>query len=204
MRRATVFGGVAVLMAALIFPAAVAAAPPNPGQNWGKYVNASACSGTLVINIVYGVTNDSDSGTTGNYWALDKYQKVVQVWDEGSGSYCAVVHYAGQFTTIAGQISPGGTGTLTGGSTGSMVGGYQANFTGTLNTAPRYPSTGNIGSFDLGGSSGGNTASFSWVGTYFTAVDWNTWSEKWGWVYQGGSCGTWYNTYLGTIGDIIC
>ena len=208
MKKPLLIAAVAALTAAMLLPAMASAAPPHPGQNWGSYVNASTCaSGTPVIDITYGVTNDSDSGLGGDWWALDNYQKLVQVWQQADGTYCAVVHYAGQFTTIAGQESPGmNVAPLAGGFTGSMAGGYTATFSGSPNLNPGYPTSGYIGAFDLGGGAGGNTASFGWVSTYFTVTDGfaSFAAPTWGWAYQGGSCGTWYNTYLGSSGDITC
>ena len=207
MRRSILIAASAALAAALLVPALVAAAPPVLGQNWGKSVNASACSGgTLVLNITYGVTNDADSGY-GGYWALDNYQKLVQVWQESDGSFCVVAHYAGTFTTLAGATDPDGSGTLTGGFTGTFAGGYWSPFSGTLNPNPAYPTTGYIGTFDLGGSMSGDATPFDWTSVYFSSVDWSTWTEPfWGWVYQGGSCGTWYNTIDLPIGsgNIAC
>lgn len=197
----------AALLGALILPASVAAGPPNQGQNWGKYVNASACSGTLVIDITYGVTNDADSGTTGNYWAYDNYRKQVQVWQAAAGSFCVIARYEGRFTPVA-TTSPGGTGQLAEGQTGTFAGGYQANFAGTLAQTPAYPTNGYLGSFDFGWTGDPTTPApepFDWVRAYFTTVDWSSWTDGfWGWVYQGGPCGTWYNTSLGTSGDIVC
>ena len=208
MKKPLLVAAVAALTAAMLLPAIASAAPPHLGQNWGSYVNASTCAGgTPVIDITYSVTNDSDSGLAGDWWAVDSYQKLVQVWRESDGTYCAVVHYAGQFTTLAGQESPGTTVPhLTGGFTGTMAGGYTATFPYVLKSNPGYPTSGYIGSFNLGGGTGGNTAAFDWVSTYFVVTDGfvSFAQPTWGWVYQGGSCGTWYNTSLGTTGDITC
>ena len=205
MRKAWMLGVSALLAAALIIPAAVAAAPPTPGQNWGKYVNASACSGTLIINVTLSVTNDADSGLA-SYWAYDNYQRQVQVWQTAPGSFCVVARYEGKFTTVA-TTSPGGTGTVSAGQTGTFAGGYQYTFTGALLSNPSLPTTGNIGTFDYGWdgtqAGAGSLTPFSWVSTYFSST--TNWTDDfWGWVYQGGSCGTWYNTILGTSGNIVC
>ncbi len=205
MKKFIALGALVLLLAALILPASVAAAPPTPGQNWGKYVNASACSGTLVINITLSVTNDADSGLT-SYWAYDNYQRQVQVWQTAPGSFCVVARYEGQFSTVAGP-SPAGTPVIAAGHTGTMTGGYQYTFDGVLNASPAYATTGYIGTFDYGwdGTQAGvgSLTPFSWVSTYFsTTTNWTY--DFWGWVYQGGSCGTWYNNSLGTSGNIVC
>lgn len=109
------------------------------GQNFGKYVNASACSGTLVINVTSAVTKDADSGFAG-YWAYDNYRKQVQVWQTAPGSFCVLARYEGQFTTVAGS-SPAGTSTVAAGHTGTMTGGYQYTFDGVLNPSPAYAAT---------------------------------------------------------------
>lgn len=208
MKKIMLVAATAGLVAAMIVPAMASAAPPPVGHNWGSYVNASSCAGgTKVLDITYGVTNDSDSGLAGDWWALDNYQKLVQVWQESDDTYCAVVHYAGQFTTLAGQASPGMTvPSLPGGFTGTMAGGYTATFPYAMNPNPAYPTSGYIGSFNLEGGVNGNGASFDWVSTYFDVNDGfaKFLQPTWGWVYQGGTCGTWYNTYLGTNGDITC
>ena len=208
MRKAWMLGVSALLAAALIIPAAVAAAPPTPGQNWGKSVNASACSGTLIINVTLSVTNDADSGLA-SYWAYDNYQRQVQVWQTAPGSFCVVSRYEGQFTTVAG-LSPAGTATTTiaAGHMGTMTGGYQYTFDGVLNASPVYATAGNIGTFNYGWdgtqTGAGSLTLFSWMSTYFSST--TNWTYNfWGWVYQGGSCGTWYNNSLGTSsGDISC
>ena len=49
-----------------VYAARSPAGPPVQGQNFGKYVNASACSGTLVINVTSAVTRNADSGFAGS------------------------------------------------------------------------------------------------------------------------------------------
>src|SRR3989344_8667242 len=60
----------------------------------------------LVLNIKHKVTNDEDSGNVG-YWALDNYNKQVQVWQVSDGTFYAVARYAGDWQTFAGAKSPG-------------------------------------------------------------------------------------------------
>ncbi len=87
-----------------------------------------------------------------------------------------------------------------------MASGYTATFDYAMIPNPGYSTSGYIGSFNLVGGVSGNQASFDWVSTYFDVTDGEASLVQgtWGWAYQGGTCGTWYNTYLGTNGDITC
>ena len=80
-----------------VYAARSPARPPVQGQNFGKYVNASACSGTLVINVTSAVTKNADSGFV-------------------------LARYEGQFATVA-DSSPAGTFTVAAGRTGTTTGG---------------------------------------------------------------------------------
>jgi len=170
--------------------------------NWGTEVNPGQCpDGELVINVTHKVTNDGDSGLAG-YWAYDNYNRHIQLWQLGEGTFCAVVRYLGSFTTIAGR-SPGDTDEIAAGIKGTFEGGYRATITGTLKSDPLYRTRGNIGAFDYGWdghSNHGAHTPFSWLATYFDsytfAYDW------WGWVYHGGGNGTWVNAVTGNQGDI--
>ena len=55
-----------------------------------------------MLNIVFQVTGDADSGF-GGYWATDSYTKHVQVWAQAEGTFCAQVKYNGSFITVAGS-----------------------------------------------------------------------------------------------------
>jgi hypothetical protein len=178
-----------------------------PGMPWGNYVNAAHCSGKLVVNVTFNVINDADSGY-GGYWALDAYQKNLQIFDQGDGSFCAVARYIGTFATIGGASDPAKGGhTLPEGATGKMQGGYYATFDATLNPHPALPTHGPIGSFDYHGSITGVPLgdAFDWSGAYFTDFS-NFEQPEWGWIYRTPHCGTWYNdSALPTgQGDIYC
>jgi hypothetical protein len=175
------------------------------GMPWGSYVNAADCSGKLVVNVSFGVTKDADSGYAG-YWAYDDYQKHLQIFDEGSGNFCAVAQYVGTFTTIGGQPDPAGTsGNLPNGIKGTMQGGYYATFQGTLVSNPDLATRGRIGPFDFGGTPSGSTTPFDWTGAYFSSVT-HFLQPSWGWVYRTPHCGTWYNDseLQSGQGDIYC
>src|SRR5512144_1986360 len=98
-------------------------------HSFGQQLSAAQCSpgstSKLVLNVVFQVTGDADSGVAGNYWAYDSYTKHVQVWAQSDGTYCAQVKYNGSFVTVEGT-SPAGDGQVGGGVTGTMEGGYTA------------------------------------------------------------------------------
>jgi hypothetical protein len=81
-----------------------------------------------------------DSGTCGNFWAEDTFDRVftVHVTPEADGTYRVVQQFKnGSFVTSAGA-SPGGCdtnpgGTVAAGVTGRMQGNFQMKVTGTFN-----------------------------------------------------------------------
>ncbi len=214
MKKLSIVEVVAVIFvfcSLLIMGGQAVAAPDR--LNWGSQVNASQCGSppnNLVINVNQHITGDIDSGCAGNYWAYDEYNKHVQVWQIGDGSFCVDVRYVGSFTTVAGQSPGTGCGgsaaILTSGIEGTYEGGYTANVIGTLRVAPSKKTKGNIGSIDFGcdTSTGECPGYASWLSYYFdTGYNFSyTW---WGWIYHGGNNGTWVNTVppTGNSGDII-
>jgi hypothetical protein len=196
------------VFALLLFSASRAlAGPPSHATpvNWGSQINASECNsdGDLVVNVTMQITGDIDSAVGGAYWADDQFNKNIQVWSTADPNvFCARVMYLGKFVAVAGP-SPNGSGVLLGGEKGSIEGGYWATITGSLLTAPLWPTNGHVGSFDLGctASTGQCTNSFNWVDEYFTvgsAFEYGWW----GWTYHGGRFGTWNNVVTGNSGDI--
>lgn len=168
-------------------------AAPSVHTNFGQQLNASQCntSGKPVVNVTYKVINDTDSGLFGN-WATDNYNKKIQVWDQGNGTFCAIVKYQGQFVTT-GPLSPQNGVPLSAGVKGAFEGGYQATFDGTF--TPSLKTNGNLPSVDY--SLGG----FDWVGAYFTG---NTTFDQpyWAWNYHAGNNGSWVNACTGP--DAAC
>src|SRR3990172_7403137 len=74
----------------------------HPTLNWGSQLNRGECpAGKMVINVTHAVTNDVDSGVNGNDWAVDNYNKHIQVWETGTNTFCIVARYLGDFTTYA-------------------------------------------------------------------------------------------------------
>lgn len=179
-------GAAGALMLGVLSVTAFAATPQ--GQN----LNASVCNtkGAPVVNITYKVINDPDSGLNGN-WALDNYNKKVQVWDQGSGTFCVIVKYDGQFVTT-GPLSPQAGVFLSAGIKGAFEGGYQATFNGTLATG--LQTNGNLPTVDQ------SAEPFSWLGTYFPGYTSFT-EPYWSWTYHAGNNGTWVNSLVNS-GDI--
>lgn len=191
----------------------VAAAPNHPP--WGSFVNSGGApaGSTLVVDVTYKVTNDEDSGNFG-YWALDDYNKHVQVWQVPDGTFYVVARYAVQWQTFAGAKSPGAGVTQTKDASGTFEGGYVATFAATgFVSSPAYSKFGNIGTFDFGGSRAdilkqtygagqtGPTKPFSFLSAYFVGTTGFT-QSNWGWTYHYRS-ETWNNYASATTGDIV-
>jgi hypothetical protein len=204
MRKLVQLGIVAIAMTLLLL-AGQAMAAPSVHLNWGSEVNPGQCDGPpgkLVINVTHQVTNDLDSAVGGGFWATDNYNKHIQVWQVDTNTFCADVRYLGSFVTDDG-LSPQGTDTIAAGIAGTFEGGYRATITGTLNPDPSLRTRGNIGTFDYGCDveTGSCTSLFSWTSTYFTSVDSFDY-DWWGWIYHGGTNGSWVNASTGNEGDI--
>jgi len=177
---------------------------------FGTFVNAGGVpSGSvLVLNINHKVINDEDSGNVG-YWALDNYNKHVQVWEAPDGTFYVVARYAGKWYTFEGALSPGAGIVQSKNASGTFEGGYVATFTATGYTS----AFGNIGTYDYGGTKAdvllgtygdgqtGPTTPFSFLSTYFTEAAGFTYIN-WGWTYNYRSQ-TWNNFDYGTTGDIV-
>lgn len=210
------------------------AGAPGPRLNWGTQLNAAECDragGTLVINVTHHVVNDIDSAVGGGFWAVDDYNRHIQVWfvgTDGSGGieaeafgaaltangvevYCAVVKYQGAFVTREGRSPQGSDPFIPAGIEGTFEGGHRAVITGPLKASPRYRSRGFIGTFDYGcdvaadpGDRSSCTGLFNWVSEYFDTANGNhsITVQWWGWIYKTGRYGTWVNAAAGNQGDI--
>jgi hypothetical protein len=195
---------IAVVAALMLIGGQAQADPTGLPFTWGGEVNAGACpEGELVINVTHKVVNDRDSAVDNSFWAYDKYNKHIQVWQVDDDTFCAVAQYVGSITTVAGS-SPNNTGCVTDGIKGTMQGGYRATITGSLKSNPNYKTRGNIGKFDYGWNGDRNTEApnkFNWVNAYFS-TGWGFSYDWWGWIYNAGKNGTWINATGGNQGDI--
>ena len=199
----------AVVAATVLAPVGTAFAQPTH-PTAGSFVNAGGVppGSVLVLNITHKVTNDEDSGNVG-YWALDNYNKHVQIWQIPDGTFYVVARYSGTWMTFAGALSPGAGVPQSKDGRGTFDGGYTATFTATGFTS----AFGNIGKFDYGGTKAdvllgtygagqtGPTSPFSFLSAYFTGVSGFTYIN-WGWSYRYRSQ-TWNNFDYGTTGDIV-
>jgi hypothetical protein len=205
---AGLIGAVGTLMS---LTAGVALAGPSaPHLNWGSQITPARCPADdygyrdLVINVTHHVEKDADSdgsvapgSTPVRYWARDDYNRHIQVWKigvvPGQGDlFCALVHYQGSWSSIAGP-SPQGSDTLPAGIDGTFHGGYRAAIIGELHPNPTFRTRGNIGKFDYGWD-GHPThhppTPFDWIKMYFSGDPLVTY-EFIGWIYRGGRNGTW-------------
>ena len=183
-----------------------------PGHLGKGQLDPKACNavGKTVIDVTQKVQNDADSGTSGNAWAFDTYNRHIQVWqtnDNDPTTWCAAVTYDGaQFAAIAGQTSPGSTGVIGANVKGNFSGGYRATFTGTLLPTPLWKTHGNVGTFDYACDTSFNCPGYvDWVAQYFTPQADATFAQPWwGWSYNAtGHHGTWVNSSDGNSGDIF-
>jgi hypothetical protein len=170
------------------------------GGDLATNLSPAQCGGTLVISAFEGVRNDADSGFA-SYWAFDNYVRNINVWRGADGTYCAIVGYAGTFTSVAGP-SPMGTGTVAAGVRGVMYGGYRTTrFTATPLATPLWPTRGYVGTVDYQCDLSGNCPGrIDWASQYFAGADFGL--AWWGWEYRAGTHGTWINAIGGSSGDI--
>src|ERR1700704_695994 len=96
------------------------------GGDLATNLSPAACGGgTLVVQATEAVRNDIDSGQAGNNWAYDDLVRSINVWHRTDDTYCAIVGYAGAFTTVAGR-SPGNTANNPAGIRGFFYGGHRS------------------------------------------------------------------------------
>lgn len=194
-------------------------------RNSFTFTCSGASAGNQVINVVEVVVNDVDSGQAGNWWAFDFFTRRIQVWNTGPDTYCGVVkYYKATFQAIAGQKSPGSTGTtggiLTGDEVGTFAGGYQASITGQLDVSDpsNWPLRGNVSPnpVDYQCDTSGNCPGYiDWTTKYFNTSDpsFSFTLPAWGWRYighdkpgapdAGKPDGVWVNASTGNSGDIL-
>ncbi len=181
--------------------------------NFGKFLNDGNVprGSKLILNLNLKVKNDEDSGNVG-YWALDDYQKHIQVWNESNGTFYSIVRYEGKWRTFAGALSPGNGTNETKNATGTFHGGYVATFNGVFDPGSQK-THGSLGTKNYNGTVAdilkgkygngqtGPATPFDWVSAYFANTT-NFTQTEWGWRYSYRSQ-TWNNFKSGTSGDII-
>jgi len=142
-----------------------------------------------LVDVSFVLTNYGDSGYAG-LWALDTVRRRLRIWRHTDGTYCAQVSDDGsRFTTVAGPAPVGGS-YVAGGITGTFDGGYvTTEIVGKF--TPRYPTHGNLGTFDAKCDRDFNCPGKrpSWL-SYFTKPVANEFAS-WGWLYDAGSHGSW-------------
>lgn len=172
--------------------------------NADKELTRSKCnaSGNPVINVTQKVKNDVDSGfgpnayfpSETNYWNVESYTRHIKVWSTGTNTWCATVAYnGGHFNAFYKQTGPGGTGLIGSDVDGEMRGGYRATFNGILSSAPSWPTSGNVGTFNYNCNlHAACSGRIDWVGQYFPGY--TSFAQPWwGWIYKAGNHGTWIN-----------
>ncbi len=213
MRKILVFAVTVSFLGILALEGQAVAKPTHP--TFGTFVNAGGvpAGSKLVLNVTYKVTNDEDSGHVG-YWALDNYNKSLQVWQAPDEIFYVVARYTGKWKTFEGALSPGVGAEESADASGTFQGGYVATFTfsGTFNPGG-YKAKGNIGTYDFGGTKEdillgtygadqtGPTDPFDALDLYFPGYESFTYIN-WGWTYHYKSQ-TWNNFDYGTTGDIV-
>jgi hypothetical protein len=126
----------------LIAPALILAPPAH----------AANPSPRLVVNVTAKVTGDADSGAC-SYWAVDHYNKQIQIWQLPDGNFLVIESYEGFWETAAGAVSPGAscsTDLPTEGATASGTFSGTLSFTLAGTFSPTADTNGFIGTFDFG------------------------------------------------------
>lgn len=149
--------------------------------------------GKLVLNVTYKVTNDVDSGFHMN-WALDNYNKRVQVWQTGESTFYVVASYEGKWQTFLGVPSPGAGLAQGDDGSGTFQGGYTATFD---YTGPVEKAAGYIGTYDFGGGDtlGNAPNPYNVLEEYFPGYSgfaFTDGGDGWSWTYHYRSQ-TWLN-----------
>jgi hypothetical protein len=110
---------------------------------------AGPAHSALVFNVTYKVINDEALGNQG-YWALQDYNRHVQVWQSPNGKFYWESQFEGKWTTSAGALSPGNGITQTAGGSGT----FKAVLDGTFEATGYTPGFGNLGTHDFRGIMG--------------------------------------------------
>jgi hypothetical protein len=223
------------LVASLTIPYVLATTTSAPIPTIPSQCMGAIATGWLtspIINARVTVRNYEDSGLVG-YWALDNFVESFVIWqnnDTTPNTFCALDQYSGTWKTFAGALSPQNGVEEPSGASGSMNAAIIKIFTGTFlgpyckvtktntcsETHSTKPTTGSIGTFNLGG-----TEAQILLGTYAEQKAFNppsfltfyfknpsiTSEPVWSWIYaHGNGAGfgnMWVNDLTGSFGDIV-
>ena len=175
----------------------------SPTFETGLQVGPSQCNmkgAKKIIDVTENILNENDTGLRGNTWAFDNLTRNIHVWQEQTGTFCAVLIYHGVFSTVAGP-SPSGLSTINGTYHGIFKGGERTTiFSGTLN--PHVLMSGSMGTFDFKCNTDSKCpSSNAWQGLFFTNL--SGLDISWyGFKYSDKTQGTWINSSLNSTGDI--
>ena len=101
MKKFIIAGTIIAVLASLVIGTSAVLAQPLHPNGGGSDGGSFPFGAKLMVNITYKVTNDEDSGNVG-YWALDGYNKQVQVWMTSTNNCYAIAMYEGKWQTFAG------------------------------------------------------------------------------------------------------
>jgi hypothetical protein len=153
-----------------------------------------------VADVTEHVRNLADLGIDGHVWALTEDDIRIRIWSVGNNHFCVRRDFQGTFRSFAG-VSPNLTDTVSAGVTGTEAGTDWAVFTGTW--APRVPTSGFVGDFDLGCTQDGTCAARRGVGYLFFADTFQALHvRQYDYVYDGGAHGVWHESSDASTGDI--
>lgn len=203
-KLASLSAGLAAVLVIAMPVVAIAAVKPD-GVVASATVKPDSCplNKPLVVDAYFTAENSEDTGPDGHVWALDAGTRFIRLWRLGGDAYCLEIRDVGTFSTFAG-LSPEGTGTVRAGVTGTIDGTSYLRVYGKFE--PVVPTTGFLGNFDAQCQQDGTCASgilsirASYFPTGYKNVDGGTFEV----TYDAGSCGIWFQTNSGDIGDIVC
>jgi hypothetical protein len=148
----------------------------------------------LVLKVNADITNDEDSGNSGFYWAMDNFNRVMEVWQTGPQNYTINFTDTGTSFIPAGGKSPQNGATELGNGTASMKGEQSWIVNGVFSsTVPSSPGNGFVpvlstsnasaGTYNAQGTIsdllsasqtgglGSTTQSLDFVNSYFTSIN---------------------------------
>ena len=192
-----------LLISTFIAASSIIPALASPSFDVGQTHQGQKCKikgSTVVVSVTENVLNANDSGTGGTTWAIDNFTRAIKVVREQDGSFCAILFYHGQFTTVGGS-SPAGSTSISNGIKGTFTGVVKTkNFNATLN--PSGPTTGLVGTHDYKCNGTSSCPGYvAWQTLFFNnmpGID-SSWFQ---FLYNGNLHGIWKNSSTGNSSDI--